>query len=95
MADAMIHAFEISHNERKLFEKFMQTHGATVEYKLRDSGTVYHVAVSRDWATKSICYDKTMNILVLFRDRLDCEFTEMAWNMLKDEIQRNTVAMAA
>ena len=64
-------------------------------YKLRDSGTVYSVTRHRSYFTKEFYFEKTMDILVLFRDRLDGEYTEMAWNMLKDEIRRNQVAMAA
>lgn len=97
IVDRMIHSFEITATEGALFTRFMdeQNMVAETDYKLRPSNTVYDVKVHRDYRTKAACYIKTMNILVLFRNRLECEYTEFTWHMLKDELRRNQVAMAA
>jgi hypothetical protein len=91
----MIHAFEIQHNECKLFEKFMREHCAGTDYKFCDSGSVYRMIMKVDQETKVKYMVKTMNALVLFRTRLEGEYVEMAWHMLKYEIKQNQVAMAA
>lgn len=65
------------------------------DYKLRPSNTVYEVNVGRRYDSGAIYFEKTMDVLVLFRNRLDCEYTEFSWHMLKDELRRNQVAMAA
>lgn len=97
MVESMIHSFEISAKEKSLFIRFMngQRMVAETDYKLRPSNTVYDVRVHRDYGTKVVYYEKTMDILVLFRNRLECEYTEFTWHMLKDELRRNQVAMAA
>ena len=68
---------------------------AECDYKLRASNTVYDVKVGRRYDSGAIYFEKTMDVLVLFRNRLDCEYTEFTWHMFKDEFRRNQVAMAA
>jgi hypothetical protein len=93
----MIHSFEIHAKEKALFIRFMANQDMVAEgdYKLLPSQTVDQVRWHRDFATKAVYYEKTMDVLVLFRNRLDCEYTEFTWHMFKDELRRNQVAMAA
>lgn len=93
----MIHAFEIKYDERKLFFQFALDRGLTTpfDFKFRPSNSVYRVIKMRDWKTKEYYMEKEMNALVLFHDRLTCEVTEFTWHILKDEMKRNSVAMAA
>lgn len=90
----MIYAFEIKPDELPIFRKFISEKEQVTEedYKVL-RGTIYKRWRVTKFTPVTGYFDswaRTYKSAVLFRDRLTCEYTEMAWLMLKDEIIRNT-----